>query len=168
MALALAGPPRDYKAGLPPNMVSLARHIQSSLGTLEKQMLSDPFGQTLFRSTIDAIFTRRGALAADLDLRQRKSSLFSLSIRRLQNREQHLKRSRAQIRAKLKATLGSKISGRTQHIWMIRVGMADPSLNDMSNMSTISALSRIVIKQNASSQRGSLCCFFYDHASSSI
>eukprot|EP00959_Pyramimonas_sp_CCMP1952_P446526 9349417-Pyramimonas_sp.AAC.1 len=51
-----------------------------------------------------------------------------LTLRKLQNQVQHQKRQRRKAAAKLEAALASKVSGRIQRTWFVRVGLADPSV----------------------------------------
>ena len=159
MASSVASP----AVGLPREILDTARLVQSRLQKLRGQLVAFPGGEHMFRKSLVAMSSLEGVLKADLDVSSVHLLRKRVSIRSLQNRVTHLKRKRRQDQAKLHTLEATKISGRIQNIWFVRVAMADPSVavETLERFCTFSCIGDQINKQGL--HRDCQGCHCRDH-----
>lgn len=109
-------------------MFASAQALQRDIGKLQAALLTHPSGAQRFKSTLAAAVSLRQALVADFEVGIAHERRPRVGIRSLQNQVQHLKRKRAEVKRKLDAAIGEKVSGRIQNVWYTRVALVDPSV----------------------------------------
>ena len=114
------------------SLLATARTLQANMQQLQRQILSYPSGKDRFGDVLAAMTSLEQALAAGLDVSTRPCSYKLVTGKMLRNQRQHLKRQRDAAMEKVSRLMATKVSGRIQYLWFLRVGLANPSVPAMS------------------------------------
>ena len=94
--------------------------------------LAHKFSQGEYANTYELVQSLTTCLEEEFDFIKREGSAAMSSYETVPGLKRHLRNAKRQIEesaAALDETMGNKVSGRIQHIWFVRVGLAKPTLS---------------------------------------